>query len=196
MKTLDVSWLPSYRYGHHSLMWWGVMGLVAIEGTALALAAAAYLYVWSQANVWPPSPPPELVWGTLNLAILLCSIVPNHLAKKAAEEANEPKVRLWLVVCTLVGFLMLGVRAMEFTALSVRWDANAYGSALWFLLGLHTLHLATDVYDTAVLTVLMFTGPLEGRRHADIAENGFFWYFVVYAWLPVYALVYWMPRLG
>ena len=196
MKTLDVSWLPSYKYGHHSLLWWGLMGLIAIEGTALALAAAAYLYVWSQANVWPPNAPPELFWGTVNVALLLVSIVPNHLAKRAAEDGDDARLRLWLVVCLLMGLAMLAVRALEFTALNARWDTNAYGSALWFLLGLHTVHLATDVYDTAVLTVLMFTGPLEGRRHVDAAENAIFWYFVVYAWIPVYAITYWMPRLG
>jgi cytochrome c oxidase subunit III len=195
-RALDVSGLPSYRFSHHSLMWWGVMGMIAIEATTLALASAAYLYVWSQASVWPPSPPPALFWGTLNVAVLLASILPNHWAKRAAEDGDERRMRLWLVVCSAIGVAMLAIRALEFSALNVRWDSNAYGSAAWFLLGLHTAHLATDVYDTLVLTILMFTGPLEGRRHVDVAENGVFWYFVVYAWLPVYAVIYWLPRLS
>ena len=38
------------------------------------------------------------------------------------------------------------------------------------LLGLHTLHLATDFYDSAVLTVLAYTGPWEGKRYSDVAD--------------------------
>src|SRR5581483_10039322 len=37
-RSLDVSGLPSYKFSHHSLMWWGLMGLIAIEGMAFALA--------------------------------------------------------------------------------------------------------------------------------------------------------------
>jgi cytochrome c oxidase subunit III len=194
--SLDVSNLPSYRYGHHSLMWWGMMGLVAIEGTVFVMAVMSYLYLWSQAQSWPLSAaPPELIWGTLNLAVLLASVYPNHWTKRVAEDGDERKMRIGLVVCALFGFVLLAIRALEFTTLNVRWDTNAYGSIVWVLLGLHTVHLATDVYDTVVLAVLMFTGPTEGRRHVDVAENGMYWYFVVYSWIPIYAVLYWMPRL-
>lgn len=193
---LDVSGLPSYRHGHHSLMWWGTMGLIAIEAMAFALAIGAYFYLRSQAESWPLSvPPPELFWGTLNLAILLVSIVPNHWTKQVAEEGDERKMRIGLVVCVLIGVAMIAVRAMEFTTLHCRWDTNAYGSIVWLLLGLHTVHLVTDVYDTGVLMALFFTTRIEGRRHVDVAENGMYWYFVVYAWIPIYLVIYWVPRM-
>jgi heme/copper-type cytochrome/quinol oxidase subunit 3 len=54
--------------------------------------------------------------------------------------------------------------------------------------------LATDTADTAVLALLMFTGPLEGRRFSDVNDNAFYWYFVVLAWIPIYAVVYLAPR--
>ena len=195
--SLDVSGLPSYRYGHHSLMWWGMMGLIAIEGTVFAVAVMAYFYLWSQAPAWPLSaPPPDLRWATLNIFILLASILPNHLTKRAAERGDEPRMRFWLVVCVAIGIMLLAIRGLEFTTLNVRWDTNAYGSVVWVLLGLHTVHLATDVYDTLALAALMFTGPQEGRRHVDVAENAMYWYFVVYSWIPIYAVLYWMPRLA
>ena len=194
--SLDVSGLPSYRYGHHSLMWWGMMGLIAIESTVFALAVMAYFYLWSQASSWPLSAaPPDLRWATINLVIVLVSLWPNHWTKRAAEHADERKMRIGLVICTLIGVVLVAVRALEFTTLNVRWDSNAYGSVVWVLLGLHTVHLLTDLYDTIVLTVLMFTGPLEGRRHVDVAENALYWYFVVYSWIPIYLVIYWMPRL-
>ncbi|TMH25729.1 MAG: cytochrome C oxidase subunit III, partial [Betaproteobacteria bacterium] len=78
-RALDVSGLPSYKYSHASLMWWGMMGLIAIETSAFGLAVATYFYLWSQAAQWPISaPPPQLRWGTLNVLVLLASILPNH----------------------------------------------------------------------------------------------------------------------
>ena len=46
---------------------------------------------------------------------------------------------------------------MDFSGLHIRWKQNAFGSIVWILLGLHTLHLVTDLGDTIVLAVLMST---------------------------------------
>ena len=53
----------------------------------------------------------------------------------------------------------------------------------------------TDVLDTTVLAALMFLGPIEEKRFVDVSENAFYWYFVVLAWLPIYGVIYWAPRL-
>jgi cytochrome c oxidase subunit 3 len=195
MSRLDVSALPSYAFSHRSLMWWGTLGLMAIEGTLFAMAIMVYFYLRSHSNTWPlTSLPPDLLWGTLNTAIMLASLIPNHLAKKAAEHHQLNGVRFWLCTGLLFGLGFLVVRALEFGALNVRWDSNAYGSIVWLLIGLHTTHLVTDVFDSIVLVVLFFTGPLDGRRFVDISENAFYWYFVVWSWLPIYFVVYWGAR--
>ena len=41
----DVSALPDTAFGHRSLMWWGTMGLMVIEGTVFGLAIAMYFYL-------------------------------------------------------------------------------------------------------------------------------------------------------
>jgi cytochrome c oxidase subunit I+III len=197
MRTVDLSVLPSYKFSHHSLMWWGVMGMIAIEGTVFALAVAAYFYLWSLASTWPLGvAPPELFWGTLNLVVLFASAYPNHWTKHVAEDGDERKMRIGLVICLVFGIALLGIRAMEYGALNCRWDDNAYGSLVWMLLSLHTIHLVTDVYDTGVIAALFYSGrPIEGKRHVDVSENGLYWYFVVLTWLPIYAVIYWAPRV-
>ena len=193
--ALDVSGLPSYAFGPRSLMWWGTLGVIAIEATVFAMMVATYFYLRSQAPGWPLGvQPPLLVWGTVNTLILLASVVPNHFTKHAAESHDLAGVRLGMCLCILFALAFLVVRIFEFRSLNVAWDANAYGSAVWTLLGLHTVHLVTDFADSLVLAVLMFTGPLEGRRFVDVAENAMYWDFVVFAWLPIYAVIYWAPR--
>ena len=196
-ERIDVSGLPSYAFGHRSRLWWGTAGFIAIEGTAFALAVFAYLYLRSKLPEWPPGvPSPDLLWGTLNTLVLLASAVPNQWAKNAGEEQHLRRVRLWLVVCLGFGAVFLIIRGFEFTTLNCSWDTNAYGSLVWAIMGLHTAHLLTDLGDTAVLTALMFTRHAHGRRFVDVSENAFYWYFVVLVWLPIYALIYWVPRLG
>jgi heme/copper-type cytochrome/quinol oxidase subunit 3 len=195
--AIDVSPLPSYAFGHRSLMWWGTLGMMAIEGTVFALAIASYFFLRGRADEWPISAhPPLLFWGTLNTVLLLASSVPNQLAKRAAERLDLPKVQLWLFVCLAFGVAFIVVRAYEFTTLNIWWDQNAYGSLIWLLLGLHTTHVVTDVADTAVLTVLMVTGPVDETRFVDVSENALYWYFVLIAWLPIYAVIYFAPRMG
>jgi cytochrome c oxidase subunit 3 len=192
---LHVGGLPTYVYGRRSMMWWGTLGLIAIESTVFALTIVTYFYLRSHSPVWPMSPAPGLLWGIVNTIIMLASAVPNYLAKRAAEREDLRMVRRWMIVCLSFALAFLVGRGFEFGALNTRWDSNAYGSVVWMLLALHTTHLVTDTLDTAVLAVLMFTGPLEGKRFVDVSENAVYWYFVVASWLPIYAVIYWGPRL-
>jgi len=146
---------------------------------------------------WPPDgvAPPDLRWGTINTLILLASLIPNELAKRAGERVDLRGVHRWMVACLVFGVGFNVVRGFEFMHLNVWWDHDVYGSIVWMLLGLHTTHIVTDFLDTLVLTVLMFTGPIEEKRFVDVEENSAYWYFVVIAWLPIYGVIYWAPRL-
>jgi cytochrome c oxidase subunit I+III len=195
-RAIDVSGLPTTAFGHRSLMWWGTWGIIVIEGTMFGLLVAAYFYLRARVETWPPNlPNPVLRWGTLNTVILLLSCIPNQLAKSASERFDLWATRLWLVVCLLFAAAFILVRASEFGSFFCRWDTNAYGSIVWAILGFHTTHLITDALDTGVLTVLMFVGPIEKKRFVDVAENALYWYFVVFAWIPLYLVLYFAPRL-
>jgi len=194
--VVEVGHLPRYAFGQRSIIWWATMGMIAIEGAMFALVITSYLYLKGRSPHWPPGvESPRLLWGTLNTAIMLLSLIPNQLAKKAAEELNLPRVRLWMVTALAFAVAFNIVRIWEFKGLNVWFDENAYGSVVWALLGFHTTHILTDLLDTMVLAVLMFTGPLEGRRFVDVEENAIYYNFVVFAWLPIYAVIYWTPRL-
>ena len=194
--TLDVRHLPTYGFGTRSLMWWGTLGMMLIEGTVFAIGILMYFYLRGIAPAWPlGAPPPDLRWGLANTVLLIVSLLPNWLVQRAAGREDRAAARFWLVVCVAMAFAFLALRAVEFTALNVTWHANAYGSLVWLLMGLHTSHLILDTVDTAVLTVLLFTGPFEGKRMVDVSENALYWYFVVGSWLPIWAVVYLAPRM-
>jgi cytochrome c oxidase subunit III len=194
---INVAPLPRVAFGHRSILWWATMGIIAIEGTMFALVIVSYLYIKGRNPHWAPGVfPPGLLWCTLNTVVLLASCIPNQLAKKAAETMDLPRVQLWMVVCLAFAVAFNIIRIFEFRSLNVWWDTNAYGSVTWTLLGVHTAHILTDFLDSLVLAVLMFVGPLEEKRFVDVSENAMYWYFVVLSWLPIYALIYFAPRLA
>jgi cytochrome c oxidase subunit III len=194
---IDVADLPTWSFGSRSPMWWGTLGYIGIETSGFGLALAVYLYLAQKAQEWPlAAPPPNLLPGTIVTGLLLVSLLPNYVLKLSARSSRLAETRLGLVIMSIFGILPLIVRAFEFKALNVYWDTNAYGSIVWLLLGLHTLHIGTDVVDTLVLTALMFTrhGHME-RRMSDVNDNAIYWDFVVLSWLPIYLLIYWFPRM-
>jgi cytochrome c oxidase subunit 3 len=194
--ALDVGGIQTYGFGHRSLLWWATMCMMVIEGMVFAMIVMSYMYLKGRVPHWPPSGlPPRLFWGTVNTIVLLASCVPNALTKKAAERFDLPRVRLWTAVCIGFAVAFNAIRFVEFGALNVRWDSNAYGSIVWVLLGYHTTHVLTDFLDSSVLAALVFFGPMDEHRFVDVSENSLYWYFVVLTWLPIYAVIYLAPRI-
>lgn len=195
--VLDLGKLPLHGMGTQSATWWGTLAFMLIEGTGFALSIAVYLYLMGLATTWPiNAPPPDVLPGTLVTLILLVSLVPNILISRWAEQQDLRKVRIGLIVMSILGIAPLIVRIFEFPALRISWDTNAYGSVVWLLLGLHTTHIITDLADTLVLGVLMFTRHAQNaRRFGDVQDNAMYWNFVVAAWLPIYGCIYWLARI-
>jgi cytochrome c oxidase subunit 3 len=193
--AIDVSELPDHAFGPRGLIWWGTVGFMVIEGSMFVMAIVVYFYLRLKVHQWPPSlPDPFVGIATANLALVLLSCIPNMLAKRAAEHYNAPGARLWLGVLTVIGVVTLVLRALEYTQLNCRWGDNAYASITWVLLSLHTLHVATDVVDGAVLLALVSMQPVTKRRFVDLSENSLYWYFIVAWWIPIYLTVFWAPR--
>jgi cytochrome c oxidase subunit III len=196
-RTIDVSQLPTYAFGHRALTWWATWSMLMMEGTMLMILLVSYFFLRTSIPDWPPGRtlPPNLFWGTLNTAIILVSFIPNYLTKRAAENLDLKKVQLWLFVTLLFAVAFSIVRIFEFKNLNTHWTANAYGSIVWFNMGFHTAHVLTDLVDTAVLLLLMFVGPIEGKRFVDVSENSIYWNFVILIWLMIYAVIYIAPRV-
>jgi len=196
--TDDVAALPTHKFGPSSLTWWGIIGFMVVEGAAFAMAFAAYFFLMGHEQGWPPEgrAAPGVLAGTLFTILILLSEIPNTMIKKAAEAHDTEKVRRLLPVMVAIGVALLIIRGFEFNSLNCRWTDNAYASIVWALLLLHTTHILTDWIDTIVLWALMRT-PLayEGRRLVDTDENGLYWRYVWLLWLPIYLMIYWVPRL-
>ena len=196
--TKDLSHLPTHKFGPSSLTWWGIIGFMVIEGAAFGLVFAAYFYLMGHEQGWPPEgrPAPDFLAGTLFTIVILVSEFWNTRIKKAALAHDVGTIRALMPVMVGAGLVLLIIRGFEFNSLNCLWTDNAYASVIWALLLLHTMHILTDWFDTVVLYALVRTRlAYEGRRMEDVDENSLYWRYVWLLWLPIYLMIYWVPRL-
>lgn len=126
-QTIDASVLPDHAFGSRSIMWWWTMTIIAIEATVFALAIGSYFYLQENEEAWPPPDTalPGLLWPTVNVFILLVSLWPNEMTKRAAEDMDLRRTRKWIVIAVMFSVAFVAVRGLEFTRLNVSWDSNA-----------------------------------------------------------------------
>jgi cytochrome c oxidase subunit III len=191
----DVSGLPRTVFGHRSLMWWGTLGFVIIEGTTLFICAVTYFYLRRNFATWPPEhiDRPALLIPTIQAALMLLSNIPMRWVDRASSRMDIAGVRSGLLVCSVLIVIMCMLRGFEFSALKVRWDSNAYGSVAWATLVAHGSLLALETAETLTITALMFGREVEERDLSGVSDNALYWYFLTGVWIPLYVMIFLTP---
>ena len=203
--VMDVSELPHHEFDTYDPVWWGNNFLLAIETSMFAIIVTTYFYLRQNFPQWPPpiasltaplKPLPDLGFGTANTLLLLLSLVPIIAVDLAARRGNRRQAQIGLAVCVLCGLGAIALRSFEFSAVKFYWDSNAYGSVVWFLLGLHLLHLLTLTCETILLTLWSYYREFDMKHRVDMVALAIYWYWVVGIWLVLYSVIYFTPRLG
>lgn len=203
--VIDISELPHHEFDTYDPVWWGNNLLLAIETSMFGILIATYFYLRQNFDLWPPPvaqltatlrPLPLLTYGTLNTILLVLSCGPMVLTDIAARRGNKSVSQIGLIICIICGLTALVLRSFEFSAVYFRWDSNAYGSAVWFLLGMHMLHLLVLTTECVLLAIWIFTREFDMKHRVDIVTVAVYWYWVTAIWLILYAIIYFTPRLG
>lgn len=194
--TLDVSHVPTVAFGSRTTLWLGFVGVIIVEGMMILLVIVAYFYLAALSSDWPPGgSAPPLSAGVANTVVLLLSIVPAVRLKRAAAKADLGRVRALLIVLSVIAAATVALSGWAFATLDTRWDANAYGSLVWMLLGMHAFALVAAALVIWVLAAYMFGGVVDGHRYMNAYESGDFWLLAAFLWLPTWFVIYMAPRL-
>lgn len=194
---IDVSAWSRFNKGPEAPLWWGILGLIAIETTVVGTFISTYLYFRATHAVWPPAgvAPPELFWPTINLILLLTSCYTMRQAGREISRERRGRFVLSLWASVTLASMVLVLRWQQFEAFDFRWDAHPYGSIVWTISGFHFVHVVSAVIGTAAVAVLGMKGYFNRERQLAVVVDTLYWYFVCFAWVPLYAVVYWVPRL-
>jgi heme/copper-type cytochrome/quinol oxidase subunit 3 len=76
----------------------------------------------------------------------------------------------------------------------VKWNSNAYGSAVWLVLGSHGTLLLIEAAELIGFALAFWLAPIERKHFSDVADAMFYWYFMAATGFVTYVLVFLLPR--
>lgn len=179
--------------------WWGMVSLIATEGTLFALLIFSYFYFEAGLREWPPPgiPLPELKPALIRSVLLLGSTFPMIMAERAMEHRGHiAKTAVWLTVTIALGTVFTISHFQEspklFKELAPR--ETTYGSIFLTIINFHIGHV---VIGMAILAFLLFhtlRGRFTKKRHATVKIGAMYWHFVDAIWVIVLFSLYLTPH--
>ena len=195
--VMNVGDLPDVCFGPRDIMWWGTVGFVMIEGFTMVLCWVVLIYLHQNFPTWPPQDTlrPSLGVPSLMTAAIVLSIPMVAWIERASKRFDLRAMRVWLPVATIVCFAFVGLRIVELvSSIHVKWNSNAYGSAMWLVLGSHGTLLLVEASELAGIAAMFWFAPIERKHFSDVADAMFYWYFMAAAGVVTYVLCFLLPR--
>lgn len=196
-RTLNVSALPTYEISSRAPLWWGQLIMALIEGSLFCMMCAMYFYYRLSVDVWPPPgvEPLRLTMPSLALIPLALSAIGSWAASEGAKK-DDRGLMLWgMVANVLLALVFLGLRFAEWRTFNFTWASDIHGSLVWSILFLHTFDVIADLLMTVMLIVIVATDYCGPKQRLGVHVDSVLWYFLVLIWFPLYAVMYWGPRL-
>jgi len=197
VHTVDVSDLPPYEISVGAPLWWGQILLCVIEGTMFSILIAMYFYLRLSLDVWPPPGvgPLRLDLPTVALVPLVLSAIGSYVASEGAKKNRTDMMLAGMGANLALAGVFLALRFLEWRNFNFTWAADVHGTLVWSILFLHTFDVAADLLMTVALVVIVAVGRGGPKQRIGVHVDSVVWYFLVLIWFPLYAVIYWGPRL-
>lgn len=163
---VDAGHLSPYSVGSQAPLFWGIVGVLAIESMVLSCLVATYFFMRISQPEWPPPgiKEPDLLLPTIGTEILLASSIPVHWGDRSIAHGDRRKLWRGLLIGTGLAMTFLSIKIIEYSRLEYRWDTHAYGSIVWAISGFHALHVIALVLKTIVVAGLGWLGYFNAER--------------------------------
>jgi cytochrome c oxidase subunit I+III len=183
--------------GLRSPILWGMLMLVAIEATLLALFGISAFYLRLGSDAWPPAgmAHPDLLLPGIGQVLLLLSVVPPWIGLRSLVGGGRDLLVPGLAAGLLLAGAHLGLKAWEYGRKEVLWNAHAYASLDWTMGGYGALHVAALLLGGLVVLGLGLRGHFGPRRYTGVQALLLYWAFVALGSLFLYGVQYVAPRL-
>jgi len=151
----------------------------------------------------------NIVYGTINTAVLICSSLTMAMAVHSAALGKKNLIILFLILTLMLGGVFLGIKAVEYHDKYVGHEipgANFHPEldnknvsvnnvslyfALYFgMTGLHALHMIVGVGLLLFLIFKTAKGAYTAHWHTPIELFGLYWHVVDIVWIFLFPLLY------
>ena len=160
----------------------------------------------------------DLILGTVNTAVLICSSLTVALSVRAAQMGKRMLLVGLLVLTILFGLVFLGIKGVEWYAKykehhvpGASFDASdivrdypqlpidqrheqIFFSLYFAMTGLHALHMIIGVGIFVWLTYTAWKGRYGPGYYAPVEISGLYWHFVDIVWIYLFPLLYLIDR--
>ena len=192
----SVGALPVGASGRNSVGWWGVLCLIATEGSLFAYLLFSYAYLAVQrGQSWLPEPHPSISLSGPNTIILLASSVAVWWGEEGVTKQKRGQHLTGLGIGILLGLVFLVVQIFEWKTKTYSLSSSSYGSLFFVITGFHMAHVVVGVVILMTVFVWSLMGYFSPRHHARVTVAGIYWHFVDAVWLCVFFTFYISPYL-
>lgn len=188
--------LPIHGRGRVGTPWWGLLCLIATEGSVFAYLIFAYTYLGSQGTgPWPPNGPPDLSLALPATILLIGSSFVLEWGKRAANKGSRGRGLIGVGGAVLLGSTFVALELYEWSTKPFAFSDNSYSSIYFMLTGTHLLHVIVGLFALLILFLWTLVGRVHGAHIQHRALATLYWHFVDVVWLFVFTTIYLSPRL-
>lgn len=188
--------LPVTLNGLQSPAYWGMLTLVAIETVVFATLLSSYFYLRLLSDEWPPPgvPNPKLLLPVINTVVLLTSSGMLLWGTRGLSRGDVRRLKIGLGVAIVLEVVFFTIKMLVSTGLPFSWSDHAYGSIFASIDRLHSLHVVIAIVMAVILLILVFRGEFDAEHRLGVQVVNVYWQFVALIWLPVFVVLFLVPR--
>ena len=146
-------------------------------------------------DLWPPENVHlNIIFASLNTAVLVSSSLTCQLGVFAAERGDVKGLRKWFGITYLMGAIFVAGQVFEYTELAhegLSLSSEPYGSVFFLTTGFHAAHVTGGLI--AFLFVLVTTYVARRFDHDQATRAivvSYYWHFVDVVWIALFATIY------
>jgi cytochrome c oxidase subunit III len=151
----------------------------------------------------------DIVLGSVNTAVLLCSSLTMAMAVYQAEHGNVKWLIRFIGLTMLLGTIFLAIKFYEYyekykegliPGAHFTWHgsdadhASLFFIAYFILTGMHALHMIVGLGLMSVLARLAWKGRFTPAYYTPVELGGLYWHFVDVVWVFLFPLLYLVHR--
>ncbi|MBA3895695.1 MAG: heme-copper oxidase subunit III [Sphingomonadaceae bacterium] len=186
--------LPVGSAGRNSTAWFGMLCLIATEGSLFAYLLFSYAYFGVQNNSdWLPTLHPSFKYGLPGTVVLFASSGTIWWSERGMKRGNRSQHLVGLVVTILLGLAFIALELLDWHSKGFSLSSRAYGSFYFTITGFHLLHVIVGIAVLMVVLGWSLAGYFTERRHMHVTISGVYWHFVDVVWIFVFSTFFLAP---
>jgi cytochrome c oxidase subunit 3 len=152
----------------------------------------------------------NVVYGTINTAVLICSSLTMAFAVRSAQTSQPARTQVkWLLLTMFLGAVFLGIKVIEYgekfrdhivPGPYFTWEgrypagAEMFYSLYFAMTGLHALHMVVGIGIMTVIAFMAYKRQFDSTYYTPVEVAGLYWHFVDIVWIFLFPLLYLIGR--